>query len=79
VTDVPNFVKGYSTSLVICLLSSPIALWIHQRCKRREREMAAEAAITGVPDGVDAGSENTSDPHLPETKRATVDVSPETK
>ncbi|CAK7242270.1 MAG: hypothetical protein STHCBS139747_003757 [Sporothrix thermara] len=80
VTDVPNFVKGYSASLATCLLSPPIAFWIHKRCLRREREMAAEAAITGVAEPMGQDSADTaSDKMVPDSKMAAVVVSPELK
>ena len=34
VTDLPNFTKGYSASLAVCLLSPPLAIFIHKRCQR---------------------------------------------
>ncbi|KAH9906003.1 major facilitator superfamily domain-containing protein [Xylariomycetidae sp. FL2044] len=34
VTDVPNFTKGYAASLATCVLSPPIAYYIHRQCKR---------------------------------------------
>ncbi|RDW75527.1 hypothetical protein BP6252_06669 [Coleophoma cylindrospora] len=34
VTDLPNFTKGYSASLAVCILSPPIAVFIHKRCQK---------------------------------------------
>jgi ACS family pantothenate transporter-like MFS transporter len=34
VTDLPNFTKGYSSSLAVCILSPPIAFWIHKKCQK---------------------------------------------
>ncbi|KAK8109037.1 transmembrane transporter Liz1p [Apiospora sp. TS-2023a] len=40
VTDAPDFTKGYAAALATCILSPPIAFWIHKRCLRRERDLA---------------------------------------
>jgi hypothetical protein len=34
VTDLPNFTKGYSATLAVCILSPPIAFLIHTRCQK---------------------------------------------
>lgn len=35
ITDAPDFTKGYAAALATCVLSPPIALWIHKRCQCR--------------------------------------------
>ncbi|KAK8057304.1 MFS general substrate transporter [Apiospora saccharicola] len=42
VTDAPDFMKGYAAALATCVLSPPIAFWIHKRCLRRESDLAEE-------------------------------------
>ncbi|CAK7221312.1 hypothetical protein SCUCBS95973_004451 [Sporothrix curviconia] len=80
VTDVPNFVKGFSASLATCLLSQPVALRIHKRYQHREREIAAAAAITSVAGSTGEDSADTaSDKMMPDAKTDNVVVMPELK
>ncbi|KAK7918509.1 hypothetical protein PG985_010383 [Apiospora marii] len=55
VTDAPDFTKGYAAALATCLLSPPIALWIHKRCQRRERDLEEEARCAS--DGIEVMGE----------------------
>lgn len=57
VTDAPNFTKGYAAALATCMMSLPIAFWIHRRCQRRERGLKGEvrSASIGIEEVMDEG------------------------